>query len=307
MAAKSTVQVDGRRLALSNLDKVLYPETGFTKGEVIDYYARVAEVLLPHLDARPMSFKRFPDGVEGQGFFAKNAPRGTPEWVRTVRLPVPGSTKDRETIDYVVIDSLPTLIWAANLAALEMHVPQWTVGPRGAVRAADLLVLDLDPGAPATIVECCRVACMLRDVLTEDGLTAYPKTSGSKGMQVYAAVEPVSSERTSAYAHELAKRLEREHPDLVVSRMAKELRPGKVLVDWSQNNTAKTTVAPYSLRARPLATVSTPLHWAEVDALRDGGDPESVRFRTDDVLARVADVGDLFDVPDRHRATLPEV
>ena len=291
MAAKSTVQVDGRRLALSNLDKVLYPETGFTKGEVIDYYARVAEVLLPHLDARPMSFKRFPDGVEGQGFFAKNAPRGTPEWVRTVRLPVPGSTKDRETIDYVVIDSLPTLIWAANLAALEMHVPQWTVGPRGAVRAADLLVLDLDPGAPATIVECCRVACMLRDVLTEDGLTAYPKTSGSKGMQVYAAVEPVSSERTSAYAHELAKRLEREHPDLVVSRMAKELRPGKVLVDWSQNNAAKTTVAPYSLRARPRQWVSTPLTWDEVEGARR---PADLQFATQEVLERIDEHGDLF-------------
>ena len=141
---KSTVEVDGRRLAISNLDKVLYPETGFTKGEVIDYYARVAEVLLPHLESRPISFKRFPDGVAGEGFFAKNAPRGTPEWVRTVRLPVPGSSMNRETIDYVVIDDLPTLIWAANLAALELHVPQWTVGPRGAVREANLLVLDLD-------------------------------------------------------------------------------------------------------------------------------------------------------------------
>src|SRR3954447_539810 len=221
MPTKSTVEVDGRRLALSNLDKVLYPETGFTKGEVVDYYARIAQVLLPHLAGRPMSFKRYPDGVEGQGFFAKNAPRGTPEWVRTVRLPSPGSSKDRDTLDYVVIEDLPTLIWAANLACIEMHVPQWTVGPRGAVREADLLVLDLDPGAPATIVECCRVALMLREVLAEDGLDAHPKTSGSKGMQVYAPVRPVSSERTSHYAHELPKRLEREHPDLVVSRMTK--------------------------------------------------------------------------------------
>jgi bifunctional non-homologous end joining protein LigD len=292
MPTKSTVEVDGRRLALSNLDKVLYPETGFTKGEVIDYYARIADVLLPHLADRPMSFKRHPDGVEGQGFFAKNAPRGTPAWVRTVRLPAPGSTKDRETIDYVVIEDLPTLIWAANLAALELHVPQWTVGPRGAVRDADLLVLDLDPGAPATIVECCRVACMLRDLLVDDGLTAYPKTSGSKGMQVYAAVTPVSSERTSGYAHELAKRLEKEHPDLVVSRMAKELRPGKVLVDWSQNNAAKTTVAPYSLRARPEQWVSTPLTWDEVESTRD---PADLRFRAADVLERVAQTGDLFE------------
>jgi bifunctional non-homologous end joining protein LigD len=291
MPQKSTVQVDGRRLALSNLDKVLYPETGFTKGEVIDYYARVSPVLLPHLAGRPMSFKRFPDGVQGEGFFAKNAPRGTPEWVRTVRLPVPGSTKNRETIDYVVVDDLPTLIWAANLAALELHVPQWTVGPRGGVRDADLLVLDLDPGAPATIVECAQVACMLRDLVRADGLTAYPKTSGSKGMQVYAPVGPTSSERTSAYAHALAERLEQAHPDLVVSRMAKQLRGGKVLVDWSQNNAAKTTVAPYSLRARPAHWVSTPLTWEEVEACRS---PADLRFVAPDVLDRVEHHGDLF-------------
>ncbi len=289
---KSTVEVDGRRLALSNLDKVLYPETGFTKGEIIDYYARVAGVLLPHLESRPISFKRYPDGVAGEGFFAKNAPRGTPEWVRTVRLPVPGSSKNRETIDYVVIDELPTLIWAANLAALELHVPQWTVGPRGAVREADLLVLDLDPGPPATIVECTRVALLLRDELEADGLTAYPKTSGSKGMQVYAAVSPVSSDRTSAYAHELAKRLEQAHPKLVVSRMAKELRPGKVFVDWSQNNAAKTTVAPYSLRARAEQWVSTPLTWDEVEACRS---PEDLRFRAEHVLERIQEQGDPFE------------
>jgi bifunctional non-homologous end joining protein LigD len=289
-SAKSTVEVDGRRLVLSNLDKVLYPETGFTKGEVIDYCARVADVLLPHLRDRPISFKRYPDGVDGEGFFAKNAPRGTPDWVRTVRLPVPGSTKNRETIDYVVIDDLPTLIWAANLAALELHVPQWTVGPRGAVRDANLLVLDLDPGAPATVVECARVAVMLREELAADGLSAYPKTSGSKGMQVYAPVVPVSSDRTSAYAHDLAKRLEAAHPDLVVSRMAKELRPGKVLVDWSQNNAAKTTVAPYSLRARPMPWVSTPLTWDEVEACRA---PTDLQFQAEDVLARVDEHGDL--------------
>jgi bifunctional non-homologous end joining protein LigD len=290
-SAKSTVEVEGRRLVLSNLDKVLYPETGFTKGEVIDYYARVADVLLPHLRDRPISFKRFPDGVDGQGFFAKNAPRGTPDWVRTVRLPVPGSTMKRETIDYVVIDDLPTLIWAANLAALELHVPQWTVGPRGAVRGANLLVLDLDPGAPATVVECARVAVLLREELAADGLSAYPKTSGSKGMQVYAPVDPVSSDRTSAYAHELAKRLEAAHPDLVVSRMAKELRPRKVFVDWSQNNAAKTTVAPYSLRARPVQWVSTPVTWDEVEACRA---PTDLQFRAEDVLARVEEHGDLF-------------
>ncbi len=290
-SAKSAVEVEGRRLVVSNLDKVLYPETGFTKGEVIDYYARVADVLLPHLRSRPISFKRYPDGVDGEGFFAKNAPRGTPDWVRTVRLPVPGSSMNRETIDYVVIDDLPTLIWAANLAALELHVPQWTVGPRGAVRDANLLVLDLDPGAPATVVECARVAVMLREELAADGLSAYAKTSGSKGMQVYAPVVPVASDRTSAYAHELAKRLEKAHPDLVVSRMAKDVRPGKVFVDWSQNAAAKTTVAPYSLRARAQQWVSTPITWDEVEACRA---PTDLQFRADEVLARVEEQGDLF-------------
>lgn len=292
MPQKSRVEVDGRRIVLSNLDKVLYPGTGFTKGEVIDYYARVAPVLLPHLADRPVSFKRYPDGVDGEGFFAKNAPRGTPDWVRTVRLPAPGSGMDRETLDYVVIQDLPTLVWAANLAALELHVPQWTVGPRGGVRQPDLLVLDLDPGAPATVVECAQVACMLRDLLADDGLDAYPKTSGSKGMQVYASVAAASEEHTSAYARDLAQRLERQHPDLVVSRMAKNLRPGKVLVDWSQNNVAKTTVAPYSLRARSEPTVSTPVSWDEVEGCRRPGD---LTFLAEDVLARVEKDGDLFE------------
>jgi len=303
MPERSTVEVQGRRLALSNLDKVLYPETGFTKGEVLDYYARIADVLLPHIADRPMSFKRYPDGVEGQGFFAKNAPKGTPEWVRTVRLPVPGSNKDREAIDYVLIEDLATLTWAANLACLELHVPQWTVGPRGAVRDADLLVLDLDPGPPATIVECCEVAVLLRKLLLADGLSPYAKTSGSKGIQVYAALKPTPSRRTSAYAHELAKQLERAHPKLVVSRMTKDLRGGKVLVDWSQNSAAKTTVAPYSLRARPEQWVSTPVTWDEVDSCTA---PSELRFLSDDVLARVAELGDLFAPLHENAHPLPE-
>lgn len=288
---RSTVEVDGRRLALSNLDKVLYPETGFTKGEVVDYYVRIAPALLPHIADRPMSFQRFPDGVERQGFFAKNAPRGTPEWVRTVRLPAPGSTRDRETIDYVVVDGLASLVWAANLAALELHVPQWTVGPRGGVHGSDRLVLDLDPGPPATVVECADVALLLKDVVEADGLLPLAKTSGSKGLQVSAAVTETTDEHTSGYARSLAQRLEKERPGLVVSRMAKDLRPGKVFVDWSQNNAAKTTVAPYSLRARPSEWVSTPVTWDEVAAAHR---VEDLRFTASQALARVDDSGDLW-------------
>jgi bifunctional non-homologous end joining protein LigD len=247
--------------------------------------------MLPHLAGRPATRKRYPDGVDGQSFFEKNAPSHTPRWVRTVTLPVPGSSKDREVIDYVVVDDLPTLVWLANLAALELHVPQWTVDRRGRPRGSDLLVFDLDPGAPATIAECTRVALMLRDLLTDDGLEPYPKTSGSKGMQLYAAIRPVDGDKTSAYARSLAGRLARAHPDLVVSQMAKNLRPGKVFVDWSQNNSAKTTVAPYSLRARQLPTVSTPLTWDEVESCDSA---EDLRFMAPDVLARVEDHGDLF-------------
>jgi bifunctional non-homologous end joining protein LigD len=296
MPAKQSVEVEGRRLALSNLDKVLYPETRTTKGEVIDYYARIAPYLLPHLADRPMSFKRFPDGVEGQGFFAKNSPRGTPEWVRTVTLPVPGSTKDRETIDFVVIGDLPTLIWAANLAALELHVPQWTVGPRGAVRDANLLVLDLDPGAPATIVECAQVALMLRALLQEDGLEAYPKTSGSKGMQVYVPLndDGATFERTKSFARTVAELFEREAPDLVVARMTKSLRRGKVLIDWSQNDPRKSTICAYSTRGREEPTVSTPVCWEEVDRCVEREDAGLLRFTMADVIGRVDRDGDPF-------------
>jgi bifunctional non-homologous end joining protein LigD len=206
----------------------------------------------------------------------------------------------------VLLTAVPDLVWSANLAALEVHVPQWQVDDDGAAQLPDLLVLDLDPGPGTGVVECAQVAHRLREVLVDDGLDPVVKTSGSKGLQVYAPIECADKEHPSRYAKGMAQRLTGETPELVVWRMEKALRPGKVLVDWSQNNTAKTTVAPYSLRARPFATVSTPLRWAEVDALRDGADPESVRFRTDDVLARVEEFGDLFDVADRHRATLPE-
>ncbi|NIJ10194.1 bifunctional non-homologous end joining protein LigD [Saccharomonospora amisosensis] len=286
------VEIEGRRLRLSNLEKVLYPETGFTKGEVIDYYVRVAPVLLPHIRDRPLTLKRYPDGVEKGSFFEKDVSRHAPEWVRTVRIETPGSSRGSESSDYALVQDLPTLVWVAHLASLELHIPQWTVGPRDGRKNPDLLVLDLDPGAPATIVECCRVAVRLREVLEAEGLTVLAKTSGSKGLQLYSPVRTSSPERTSQYAKALAEVLAREQPDLIVSRMAKNLRPGKVFIDWSQNNPKKTTVAPYSLRAGPAPTVSTPLSWQEVAAVRHASD---VVFTAADVLARIEEFGDLFE------------
>ncbi|MBD0293303.1 MAG: ATP-dependent DNA ligase [Jiangellaceae bacterium] len=294
-ATKVTVEVDGRRLGLSNLDKVLYPAAHTTKAEVIDYYTRMAPVLLPHLAGRPLTRKRWPDGVAEESFFEKNAPRGTPAWVRTVTLPTPGSTKDRETIRYVVCDDVPTLVWLANLAVLELHVPQWRVDGRRPVNP-DRLVVDLDPGAPATVVECCQVALLLAQALAEQELPAYPKTSGSKGMQMYVALDGrADAGEVHAYARRLAERLEKEHPRLVVSRMDKRLRRGKVLVDWSQNNATKTTVAPYSLRGRDEPTVSTPVSWEEVErAARSAARVRRpLRFDYRDVLGRVDELGDL--------------
>jgi bifunctional non-homologous end joining protein LigD len=271
---------------------VLYPAVGFTKAEVVDYYTRIAPVLLPHLAGRALTRKRYPDGVEGQVFFEKNAPRGTPEWVRTVNLPSPGSSKNRETIDYAIVDELAALVWTANLAALELHTHMWRVSDDGSALPPDMVVFDLDPGPPATIVECCAVAQLLRPLLEADGLTALAKTSGSKGLQLYARADAFgSAEETSAYAKGLAQRLEKEQPELVVHRMTKALRDGKVLVDWSQNSAAKTTVSVYSLRARPRPTVSTPVTWDEVEACRR---PDDLVFTSDDVLARVEEHGDLF-------------
>src|SRR5450432_53275 len=305
-SGKTSVQVGERRLVISNLEKILYPQAGFTKGEVLDYYARIAPVLLPHLAGRPLTRKRYPNGVDGPSFFEKNAPRGTPEWVRTVNLPVPGSTMNRETIDFVIVDDLPTLIWTANLAALELHVPQWKVGPRGGVQDPDLLVLDLDPGPPATIVQCCEVALLLKEILVADGLTAYAKTSGSKGLQLYAPLRPTPADDTRLYARSLARRLEKQRPDLVVSDMTKALRHGKVLVDWSQNAAAKTTVAPYSLRARPEPTVSTPITWDEVRGCRSA---DELVFLPPEVLNLIERDGDLLadlaSLPNARRPKLP--
>ena len=302
MAERVSVKIENRQLSLSNLDKVLYPVTGFTKGELIDYYTRIAPVLLPHLADRPLTIKRYPNGVDKLFFFEKNAARGTPDWVRTESLPVPGSTMDRERIDFIVVEELATLVWLANLAAIELHVPQWRLPKRGKAPRTDIIVFDLDPGPPADITQCCEVALLLRDILTSDGLDPVAKTSGNKGMQVSAAVSVRDPERTSAYAQAAARTLEHAHPKLVVSRMAKNLRARKVFVDWSQNHPAKTTVSPYSLRAREHPTVSTPLSWEEVEA----GPPLS--FTAGDVLLRVEDDGDLFapTLDDTARSVLPK-
>jgi bifunctional non-homologous end joining protein LigD len=284
------VQVDGRTLVLSNLDKVLYPEAGFTKAQVIDYYLRVAPALLPHIAARPLTLKRYPEGVDGEFFYQKSAPAHRSAWVPTARIASPASTKSRETIEYILGGDLPTLIWAANLAALELHAPMWRYP---AIGEPDLLVFDLDPGPPATVVECCEVALLLRPLLTGLGFDPAAKTSGGKGMQLYAAVSGLTSQQTSDLARGLAEQLESAHPGLVVSKMAKALRPGKVLIDWSQNNAAKTTVAPYSLRARPQPAVSTPVSWDEVGGCKHAVD---LMFTADDVVARVAESGDEFAI-----------
>jgi bifunctional non-homologous end joining protein LigD len=287
---KIAVDVEGRTLTLTNLEKVLYPEVGFTKAQVIDYYTRIAPMLLPHLAGRALTMKRYPNGVDGHFFFEKNSPSHRPDWVRTVRLPAPGSTKKRETIDYTVVDDLPTLVWVANLGSLELHTHMWRVDGDDQPLTPDLMVVDLDPGPGTGIPECCQVAQLVRENTDADW---YAKTSGSKGLQLYCAVrDGRTADETRSDMRELAEKLEQLPDSIVVSRMTKSLRPGKVLVDWSQNNAAKTTISVYSLRARARPTVSTPVTWDEVEAAAAGKDP--LVFTADDVLARVDEFGDLF-------------
>jgi bifunctional non-homologous end joining protein LigD len=286
-ARAATVVVDGRELKLSNLDKLLYPRAGTAKRQVIDYYAAIAPQLLPHLAGRPLTVTRWPDGVEGKSFFQKQAPAHRLGWVRTASLPAQG-----KSIDYILADDEPTLVWLANLAAIELHVPL--------SRAQDMqrptaVVFDLDPGAPANIVQCCHVATLLRGVFEGIGLESYAKTSGAKGLQVYVPLNGhVSYARTKPFAKTVAELLEQAEPDLVISRMTRARRAGKVLIDWSQNDANKTTVCAYSLRASERPTVSTPVEWHEVEATRDSGDAASLSFGASEVLARVAQRGDLF-------------
>jgi len=291
------VDVEGRTLRLSNLDKVLYPRTSTTKGEVLDYYARVSPVLLPLLKDRPVTRVRWPHGVEQGRFFEKNAPAGTPSWVRTATVPTTGSrgeSRHGDTLVFPIIDDLATLTWAANLAALELHVHQWTVDKQGRPRGADRLVIDLDPGEGAGLHECCQVALLVRDKLTERKLDARPVTSGSKGLHLYAHLpRRRDSDQTSATAKEIAEELQAEHPKAVTATMTKAKRSGKVFLDWSQNAGSKTTVSPYSLRGVERPLVATPVTWEEVEEGAD--DPLGLdQFRYDEVLARVAEHGDLF-------------
>jgi bifunctional non-homologous end joining protein LigD len=289
MAKRLEVDIAGHRLSLSNLDKVFYPETGFTKGQVIDFYTRIAPVLLGHLRGRPLTLKRYPDGVTGPYFYEKQSPRHRPDWVKVAPI---WSRHNSRTIEYTLADDLPTLVWLANLADLELHT---SLSLAVDVTAPTIVAFDLDPGPPATIVECAEVALRLREAFGHLGLEAFPKTSGSKGMQVYVPLNtPATYAQTKPFAHGIAQVLERRHPELILSDMKKTLRKGKVLVDWSQNDEHKTTVNVYSLRARDQPTVSTPLQWGEVEAVLGSRDPDELAFTSDAVLARVAEHGDLF-------------
>jgi bifunctional non-homologous end joining protein LigD len=287
------VTVGDRELSVSNLDKVLFPEVGFTKGQLIDYYVRAAPVMLPHIEDRPLTMKRYPDGVEKKYFYEKHVPSHAPEWVRTVKVP---SSEGDQDIEYTVVCDLPTLVWAANLGTIEFHVPLWHAGRRRHLPGPpDFTVFDLDPGEGATMVDCCHVAVLIEEVLTERSLETRVKTSGSKGLQVYAATGGRPTwERTRAQARQIAESLERGHPELVTSNMKKSLRRNKVLIDWSQNHQSKTTVGAYSVRGLAHPTVSTPVTWAEVRRCLKDDDPDVVAFTTDDVLARIAKKGDLF-------------
>ncbi|HEX2023895.1 MAG TPA: non-homologous end-joining DNA ligase [Acidimicrobiales bacterium] len=285
------VTVEGRQLKLSNMEKVLYPAAGFTKGQVIDYYTRVAPVLLPHLQRRALTLKRYPNGVDGHSFYEKNCPSHRPSWVETVAV---WSERNKADVNYCLANDLPTLVWVANLASLELHT---SLSHAEDIERPTMLVFDLDPGPPASIVECARVGLLLREALGQLGLACFPKTSGSKGLQLYAPLNSAVTyepEGTKPFAHAMARKLEAEHPTLVVSQMAKDVRKGRVFIDWSQNDSAKTTVCVYSLRARERPTVSTPLTWEEVETVAEKGDPGLVVFEADDVLDRVSRHGDLF-------------
>ena len=288
------VEVDGHRLKISSLDKVMYPETGTTKGEVLSYYARVAPVLLPHLADRAVTRIRWPNGTGENRFFEKNLPSGAPDWLRSVEVPSTGSRGGGDTIDYPVITNLADLTFLANLGSLELHVHQWKFGSNNQPRNPDRLVIDLDPGAPAGLHECCQLALLVRDRLAKMGLASAPVTSGSKGLHLYASLPGrKNSDEVRDLAQQIAQEMSREHADLVLWKMTKSLRPGKVLLDWSQNTKSKTTISPYSLRGRSAPYVAAPRTWEEVE--QGAGEKSSLRqCDMDEVLARIEEHGDIF-------------
>jgi bifunctional non-homologous end joining protein LigD len=302
VSTSPAVDIEGRQLKLSNLDKVLYPATGFTKGQVIDYYARIGPVLVPHLEGRPLTLKRYPNGVDSEFFFEKNATAHRPEWVKTTPI---WSEGNRRTVNYILADDLSTVVWMANLAAIELH-PSLSLAKK--IECPTMMVFDLDPGPPANIVQCAQVGMWLREIFEHFGLRSFPKTSGSKGMQIYVPLNtPTSYDVTKPFANALARLLEDQHRELVVSDMKKELRKGKVFVDWSQNDQHKTTIAVYSLRARERPTVSTPVKWEEVEQLLKKKDPDLLVFEASQVLKRVDKMGDLFEPLLHLKQKLPAV
>jgi bifunctional non-homologous end joining protein LigD len=298
-ATATHVEVEGRRLRLTNLDKVLYPATGFTKGQVIDFYARIGPVMLPHLEDRPVTMVRLPDGITGERFFEKRCPGHRPHWLDTVPLDADSDTRACS------LDSVPALVWTANLAALELHTPQ--------ARAADpwqptAIVFDLDPGPGVDLRDCARVALELHDLLDQLGMGAVAKTSGSKGLHLSVGIRPsVDAETTKGFALALGKVLESRDPKRVTVTMAKEQRGGRVFVDWSQNDRHKTTVCAYSLRATDLPGVSTPLAWDEIHELADGRDPGDFAFAPHEVIERVDALGDLYAESLAREQELPEL
>jgi len=290
LSKPEVVEIEGKHLSLTNLDKVLYPVTGFTKGQVIDYYARIAPVLVPNLAGRPLTLKRYPEGVDKEYFFEKNATKHRPEWVETAPI---WSEGNQRSVNYILANDLATLVWIANLASIELH-PSLSLAKD--ILCPRSMVFDLDPGPPANVVQCCQVGIWLRDIFEHFGLQSFPKTSGSKGLQIYVPLNTSTNyDRTKTFAHALARLLESEHRELVVSDMKKQLRVGKVFVDWSQNDEHKTTVSVYSLRAREHPTVSTPVKWEEVEQALKKKDASLLVFEADQVLDRVGKMGDLFE------------
>jgi bifunctional non-homologous end joining protein LigD len=299
---ESTIQVEDREIKLSNMEKVLYPKAGFTKGQVIDYYIRIAPVLLPHLANRALTLKRYPNGVEGMHFYEKNCPSYRPDWMKTIKVWSGGNNK---FMDYCSVADLPSLVWLANLADLELHT---SLSRSERLDQPTVIAFDLDPGPPATIVQCCQVGIWVRDLFAGFGLKAFAKTSGSKGLQVYVPLNtPVTYDQTKPFAKAVARLLEALHPDLVVSDMKKALRSNKVFVDWSQNDSYKTTINVYSLRAKDQPTVSTPVSWKEVEECLEQADPELLVFTADQALKRVEKEGDLFEPVLNLKQKLPKI